>query len=359
MKETLRIVWTIAAKDIADAVRNRITLAILLSAALMGLGSLLLPLLLGLKDTPSAILYDAGESAWVQELSARDEFRLRLADSPAEVERGIGESPTLILGLLVSADLQSPAPSDAPIEMDGVVIHWADQARVAEWAALFEKALGEASGRPVHIDAAQHTVYPSYEANGQPFTIAMNLTVVILVIGLTLIPHLLFEEKETHTLEALLVSPARLGQIVAGKALTGMFYCLLAAAVILLLNGKWILHWEGILLAVVLGAALATAIGLLVGAATENPATMNVWIGAVFVILLAPVLLNRIGGSQVPGIVQAASPWVPSVPMSNLMLLSMAGDAPAALTWSNAGVLVLETLILYGLVVWRVRRSAQ
>jgi len=40
------------------------------------------------------------------------------------------------------------------------------------------------------------------------------------------------EEKEKHTMEALLVSPASYSQIVLGKTIAGIFYCLTAAAVV-------------------------------------------------------------------------------------------------------------------------------
>lgn len=69
--------------------------------------------------------------------------------------------------------------------------------------------------------------------------------------------------KGTYTLDALLVSPARLWQVVAGKALAGLFYCLAAAVVVFAFNTRIVVHWEIAALAAVLGAAFAVAVGLL------------------------------------------------------------------------------------------------
>ena len=52
---------------------------------------------------------------------------------------------------------------------------------------------------------------------------------MILMMGIFLVPSLLFEEKETKTMQALLVSPASIGQVVVGKALAGAFYILVTA----------------------------------------------------------------------------------------------------------------------------------
>ena len=66
--------------------------------------------------------------------------------------------------------------------------------------------------------------------------ISLSLAVVIITIGIILVPFLMIEEKENHTIEALMVSPAIYSQIVIGKAIAGTFYCLVAAAIVLLVN---------------------------------------------------------------------------------------------------------------------------
>ena len=66
--------------------------------------------------------------------------------------------------------------------------------------------------------------------------VTTTLAIALLTIGILLSPLLIIEEKESHTFEALLVSPASFTQVIAGKALAGASYCLIAALAVLLLT---------------------------------------------------------------------------------------------------------------------------
>ena len=351
--ESWRITWAIAAKDIVDALRNKTTLSIVVGVAFLMFTAMAGPLLLGLKDTPSAVVYDPGKSALIKALTARSEFRLRLADSLEEVKTVVVESPNVLLGLAIPPDF-GPGGS---VVLDGYAAHWADPALVAERAAFFEEQLGQASSQAVRINTAGRVIYPSLDAGGQPFMISLALTIMILAVGFALVPYLLVEEKETHTFEALLVSPARFSQVAAGKALAGACYCLSAAVVVFLFNAKLFVHWEVAILAVLLGAAFAVAVGLLMGALFDNPATINLWVGVLFMLLLVPTFLAALDSTKVPEVVRTITPWLPSVALGRLLKIAMAGDVPAALLWPNVAVLAVSALVVYALVVWRVRRS--
>ncbi len=258
LRENIRIIWAVAAKDIGDALKNKTTLSIMLGVGVMMLTGLALPLLFG--------------------------------------------------------------PPRVPTTVEG------------------------------------HVVYPSSELGLQPSLLAMNLTILLLVIGLALAPHLMIEEKETHTFDALLVSPARFSHVVSGKALAGLFYCLCAAVVVFLFNTRWIVHWEIAALAFLLGAAFAVAAGLLLGIVSENPATINLWVVLLLMLLLVPMLLEELASAKLPEAAQAILPWMPSVAIGKLVGFSMVGVVPAMDIWSNVGILAIESLIFYALVIWRVHR---
>ncbi len=357
LKESTRITLVVAAKDIVDAIKNKTTLSIMLGVGVMMLTGLALPLLLGLRHIPTAVVYDPGRSTLIRGLTTRNEFNLRFVDSQEELESTVAGSPELMLGIVIPSGFRQAEGSGGEIKMDGYFVHWANPDKVAELVAFFEEALGAASWQTVHIAVEGHAVYPSSELGLQPFLLAMNLTVLLLVVGLALVPYLMIEEKETHTFDALLVSPARLSQVVVGKALAGVFYCLCAALVVFLFSTRWIVHWEIAALAFLLGAAFAVAVGLLLGIVSENPTTVNLWVGLLLMLLLVPMLLADLASTKLPAIVQAILPWMPSVALAKLIGFSMAGATPAVDIWSNVGILAIESLVFYVLVVWRVRRS--
>ncbi len=353
----VRIIWAIATKDIVDALRNKTTLSIMVGVAFMMLLGMALPLLLGLKDIPTAVVYDPGQSTLIKALTARDEFRLRLVESQEEIERVLTSSPNAALGLVIPAEYRQAAGSGGAVEIQGYYAHWADSARVASLATLFEGKLGEASWQTVHINTEGHVVYPAYDGSGQLTMFSLSTSIILMMMGFSLVPLLMVEEKETHTFDALLVSPASLSQVVIGKAIAGSVYCLVAAAVVFAFNAKLIVHWEVVILAALLGAAFAVAVGLLMGALFDTPATLGLWTGLLAIVLVVPTVFGFLTNAKVPAIVQTVIPWIPSVALSKLLTLSMAGNFPAAALWTNTVALLGAALIVYVIVVWRVRRA--
>ena len=95
--------------------------------------------------------------------------------------------------------------------------------------------------------------------------------------ALLLIPHLMLEEKQTKTLDALMTSPASPGQVVLGKALAGFFYILVIGGLGMILFSLYIVHW-GLALSAFLGyALLAIGLGLAVGSFIKSSKQAGIW----------------------------------------------------------------------------------
>jgi hypothetical protein len=183
----------------------------------------------------------------------------------------------------------------------------------------------------------------------------MLVLIVILTMGFAVVPLLLVEEKVTHTLEVLLVSPARIYQVAAGKALAGGFYCLLAMVVVFFLNRFLIVNWGVALLAVLLGVTFTVMVGLLVGVISDNPTTVGMW-GAILILGLIGVTV--VGGFidlNLPPLIQTLLDYLPTAAMAELLGFSLAGEFPIAQMWANSVALLIATLIVFSLLVWRLR----
>lgn len=355
--ENLRIIWAIAAKDISTAIKNKVVLSIILGTALVVLNGSVLPMLLGLGNIPTAIVYDEGRSTIVRALTAREDFRLRLADSQEDMEAAVSGAPETRLGVVIPADFDQRAGNGQIIELEGYTAHWADPEKVSQWVALFEKELGLASWGTVRIYTEGNVLYPTVDTGGQLSLTSLMIVIVILTIGMALVPLLFMEEKEAHTFEALLVSPASLGQVVAGKAVAGGFYCFVASAVVLLLNRYLVVHWGVALLAVLLAAAFAVALGLVVGFLSDTPATTGLWGGLLILILLVLTGLQAFKSPDWPQFVQALLDWQPGSAMVEMFRMSMAGEAPLGLLWANAAALLAVAAVVYALILGLLRRA--
>ena len=355
--ENIRIIWAIALKDIVDALKNRTTLTIMLGTALLVLSSQALPLLLQLQDLPKAYAVDPGESASLEVLTEeRSSFRVYRSPSQQVMENDLAEAPDVRLGLVIPEDFDQLVESSEPIELQGFIVHWASQEKLIELVSFFEGQFRDRIGVPVKIQVQGNAVYPPPDAGGFLTMVSLALVLVITTLGIILAPFLMIEEKETHTIEALLVSPARYTQVVAGKAIAGTFYCLVAAAVVLLINHGLIAQWALVILVVISGSLFAVSLGLLIGTLFDNATTMNMWGGLLIAVLIVPMVFSTTVGPNFPPLIQAFLPWLPSLAMANLVRFSFAADVFPLPILLNLGRLTAFTLLLFALVVWRLHQ---
>jgi ABC-2 type transport system permease protein len=275
------------------------------------------------------------------------------------MEALVGGGGELTLGLVIPEGFKEAAGTGGNIDVVGYAPHWGDPEEVAALEAFFEDVLSTASWQTVDIDLAEHVAYPSFDDMGYSHMVATSLTIAVMTIGLALAPYLLLEEKETHTFDAILISPARYPQIVTGKAITGLFYCLSAGAVVLALNAQWIVHWWLALLGLLLGAGFSVMLGLLLGSLFEDASSMNLWMALLLMMLQVPVFLVGIESPAWPPLLRVTISWMPSVALDKLVVASMVSSLAGIDLGGPAVLLVGSILVLFALVVWRVRRAGQ
>ncbi len=133
------------------------------------------------------------------------------------------------------------------------------------------------------------------------------------------------------------------------------FYCLLAAAVVFLFNQYLVVHWGVALLAVLLGAALAVAIGLLVGIISDSPTTVGLWGSLVLLVMMGLTMLGSYTGIDWPPFVEILFDYLPTTVLVEMLGYSLAGEFPLLQLWANSAALLAAVLLVLGLVGWRLR----
>jgi len=353
----LNIIWTITSKDIVDALRNRLIMSLIIGLSLM----LIMPKVMGLAIEPpytSLLIFDPGSSILVSELEDSPQFNVIQANSISSLLESIGSSmPGLGVEFAVAVppDFNQNLEAGEVAEVEGYLV-WANRAKGDQLKSDFEDQFAEILGQPVPINIENNLVYPS--SNSPLFLSILTWTsvIVILSMGLNLVPHLLFEEKQTKTLDALLVSPASAGMVVVGKALAGLFYILVTAGVVFAINWAGVVNWEIAALFAIVSGLFCVAIGLALGIFYER---QQETIGLTMILLVILVGFLFISGMdlEIPAAVQALIPWIPSVALSNILQLSYLESAPWSQLWPSLASLVGFSLLLYALVVWKLRRS--
>lgn len=351
----LRIVWAIAAKDIADAVRNWTTATIVIGTLLVLLAGQALPYLIRMSETPPLFVYDAGDSRLVTELEAGGRFSLREVDSQQQLEQALVDLNAAVLGLAIPADVdQALEPGEEP-EIEAFVV-WSARGSAPEMAASLEEHLAEILGQPAQVDVAGNFLYPPAEGTG---SLGMNATALVMTtvtIGAFVVSYLMMEEKQHRTMEALLASPASMAQIVAGKAVAGLFYCLTALVAAFAVNGALFVQWGTAILAAVCGAMVAVGLGLLVGMLFETVEQMSLWLGIPLVILVLPVM-SAFTELSLPEPVAAGVRWIPTVVQARVFMLSFSAAGTPSQAWPELAVLLGSAGLLLAAVAWRLRRA--
>jgi ABC-type Na+ efflux pump permease subunit len=336
----LRIIWAITAKDVREAIHNKLILSIVLASMFIVLSNSLLPLLIERTNQPTAIVYDAGQSTLLRAAALGEGFRVRPTDSREEMESILTSSPVTYLGLILPADFDSLAGSSQVIEVQAYAAHWADQEKISQWITFFEQQLSQASWSPVRIQMAPEALYPDAEVTGQNALLTLSVITVLITVGLALVPILLVDEKESHTLSALLVSPANISLVVAGKALAGVLYCMAAALVGVILNQAVFIHWGLVILVLVICAVFVVAMGMLIGMVANTPTSAATLAGPLLFVLLIPTMVRAFRPEGWPALVKTILDWQPGSLMINLIKLPMIQEVPQSLLWSNAAALM-------------------
>jgi ABC-2 type transport system permease protein len=313
------------------------------------------PLITGLSDDRTLIVYDEGQSRTILQLRKQEHVRLGRAASLDEMRELVGTAADVRLGLVLPAGFdQAVVEGRAPV-LTAYAVHWAKASEVEELRAFFERALGEATGQPISVRVSPDRVYPPPDGQGFSSLATSVVVLVTLIVGIFLVPYLIGDERQSQTLNALLVSPARIGQIVTAKALAGSLYCLLTAAIAVAFSANLFVHWWVVVTTVACATLLAVGVGLLLGTLFELPQQMNAVAGLVLAVLLVPVFLA--GRLALPSLLETLLAYVPSAALNAALSISLARSVPLGSLGLKLGSVLALSALVYAITIWRIRRS--
>jgi ABC-2 type transport system permease protein len=354
-----RIALAIARKDVVDAFRN----LYLLSAVLFPVG---LSLLFSLAFSPengfrlgTVAVYDQGRSMLVERLREHPLItqvaEVDSRDALAEVVRG-----DALGGLALPAGFDEAVAAGQSPEMELLVDGSRGVGELAALRQLLVQQLKELAGLPeparvLESDVTSDPLVAVGDAGIRGLFLVVLLMLALAMTGVFVVPTLLVEEKERHTLKTILVSPASYTDVVIGKALAGLVYALLGAAILLALNDGLRGNVVAMISAVLLGAIFLVQVGLLLGALFSTTAQVNTWSSVVMLLLILPTWL---GGNLATEWLNTLVRVLPTYYLADLISLARIG-APLQAMWTSFGVLAGCAVAAFVAVVWALRRSAR
>lgn len=352
-RSTLRMIGAIAAKDILDAIKNKSILSNLISVLFIIVLWQTLPSLYKGGST-NLIVWDPAESRLSAAIDADSRYRLLAASSREIFLELVGEEQGPVLGIMVPYDLDQALAADESIVLEGY-LPWAARHEAAEVQAEYEAVFTQMLGQTVQLQLDGNLVYPHGDGMGEHVMLSITQVAPMMILCLAVVPLLVVEEKQTRTMDVLLVSPAGPWEVAAGKALAGIFYGLLFSALALILAWNSIAHWWLAILGVLLGLLGFVLLGLLVGSLVDHPQQMTIWMMPVMAVLLIPVILNALEG-LLPDAVAQGITWLPSVALSILIRSSYLEVVEAKVVWRNLLLVIMWIIPVCLFLVRRMRR---
>ena len=354
LKEKMRVVLAITAKDMLEGIRNKTTLTVVVMSILMIIMYRFLPVISG-TDPTRVFLYEAGESETLVDLEYSTDIEVRLSPSLEAMKRRIGDGSEPELGLVIPSDFDARVALGEIPELQGYVVQWLTQDEAEQLVAQTEDAILTETGLDVRIILDAGWIDPAVDNDGTAFTASLATIFTLCMLGISFIPQLMIEEKSSRTLDALMVSPASSGMLVVSKLLTGIGYGLMLGIPSLLIYGKVIQHWGVAGLAILTGTMFSVSIGLLLGTVLSTRQQLMAWGWAAIIPLMFPPFLI-VMEELIPGWLIRLMPWVPTVAMSMLIRASAAAQIPPILVLRYLAIILVWTGLVLGVTVSLIRR---
>lgn len=302
--------------------------------------SLIVSLVFGslFSQTPRLGILDEGDSQLIPTFKAQSYLDTRVytdADQLRyDVERGVVE-----MGVIV------PSGFDAAVKTSGdtdITIYFWGEGPTGNRATLITALATNVAtvaelDIPVTVEAVPlgETEIASWSVRLLPLLVLMSI-----VLGGTLVPAVsLVNEKLGRTLQALVITPTSLMEVLAAKALLGIGLSLTMGVIILILNQAFGTQPGLLVLVLGLGATAAGVFGVMLGTVVKDMAGLFTIVKSLSIFLYAPAIIQ-----MVPQLPQALAKIFPTYYL-------IAPIQEVALNGATLADVGAEVAILVGLIV--------
>jgi ABC-2 type transport system permease protein len=350
----LRIIWAITSKDLVDAVKNKNVLGVIIPALFVIVIYRFMPAMTAEDGPPALLLYDTGNPVMMALLEESPAVDLYTYESEERMLYYLSNGEQPELGLVLPLGFDQMVATEQPLELQGYMLHFFTPEELSEIQHYMQDEFEYLLGQPVVIKIEKIQLQP--ETHGITVLASMGFTFVILMVGMIAIPHMMLEEKQNKTLDAMLVSPASSSHVVAAKALTGIIYALITYSIGLILFHAVIVNWGLALTSGFLGALFAVSLGLLLGILVDNRQQLVLWGWVGVVPLFLPMMLSIMDDLLPPWLITIFK-WVPSTALMRAIRSSMVATPPIEYYLPQLAVLLVSAALILAVDIWLVRRT--
>ena len=241
-------------------------------------------------DQATLGIVDEGDSQLVPMIEAHTSVASKEYGTASELKEAVAEG-AVDAGLVLPDDFDSSVLQGEKVELPIYV--WGESLAKNRTILVVTvtNLVRELSGQqaPVQIETVTLGDQESipWEDRLLPFIVLMTITVA----GVALPGTSLLHEKEKKTVDALVVTPATIGEVFLAKGLLGVIICVLMGVVILALNQALGSQPGLLVMLLFLGSIMAAGMGLLVGSIAKDLTSFFATMKIFGILLYAPVVI--------------------------------------------------------------------
>jgi len=284
---SLSRIWKILRKDLALGPRSPFFLYALVLPVIL---TVIFQFAFGALFEPNLRLgiIDEGDSAVVTKVREIENIELTVAEDLADLKRQV-EAHDLDAGLVLPAGFDAAVAQGERPTLEFFVSGESLASNRIILAVTALDIIRGLEGTPPPVDVR----IVSIGEEALPLSVRLIPVIMfyaLVLAGITVPAASLVDEKEKGTLTAVLITPAKVSEVLAAKWALGVTLASSMAMVTLALNGAIGPRPAEVLLVVLVAAILTSSIGILVGVISKNSAMMLGVIKGVGFVLFAPAL---------------------------------------------------------------------
>lgn len=362
-----RAILAIARKDAVDVLINKSTLVMLITPLVLAILFAVMGNLLGDK-TSKILVYDPGNSQVVSVLkSAFQNPQVVSADSANAVSSAFGPdgaqkkseySAGLVVPKNFDQSLQAGQHPQLALYINGDQVDNQTSALLERSIADYSRSVADPEP-PAQLSTSTINPPDSTVAADVSKFYALAALLASFMVGTSLVPGMMIEEKEKKTLRMLMVSPASWTDIVVGKVLVGLCYQLILSGVVLAITQGFIGQVPIVILFTILGSCFSVALGVLLGCLFRTSSSAGAFAGFVSFLYIVPTFfVGSLGELFHAGVIDQAIRVLPTYYLADGAANALENQMTTGVFALDAGIAVGSIVVLFAAAVWALRRQA-
>ena len=238
---------------------------------------------------PRMAIVDQGRSEISELMSGLEDIELTLLDSVPELKQRV-EGNDFDAGLVLKDGFDTALRSGRKPLLEFYIGGESLASDRIVLAVTTLDVVRQVEGKVPPVDVEVHVLGEAEALSLSIRLLPMMILFALLIAGMFVTAFSLVDEREKKTLDAVLVTPVKLSEILAAKAGLGFILAVLMAYVTMLLNGAQGSQPAALFVALIIAGLMSAEFGLIYGTVAKDSRTLFTLMKTLNVFLLAPVI---------------------------------------------------------------------